>query len=253
MGPNPVDVFSYHFYGAISERCGSALGAKATTNPGAALSEDWLAKTGTVEDFYARLRDTYAPGKPIWLTETGQTACGGDRWASTYLDSFRYLDQLGRLAQRNVQVVMHNTLAASDYGFIDEKTLTPRPNYWAALLWHRTMSAVVLAAPQSPSPAVHLYAQCMVGHPGGVTLLALNLSRTESAPITVQGNSIGYTLTASELMSHEVQLNGKPLAVSDNGNVPMLNGVATAKGVVTLPAASITFFTVAAAGNPACR
>jgi len=26
---------------------------------------------------------------------------------------------------------MHNTLAASDYGLLDEKTLMPRPNYWA--------------------------------------------------------------------------------------------------------------------------
>jgi hypothetical protein len=100
--PNTVDVFSYHFYGAISERCGAAMGSKGTTSPGAVLSEDWLSRTATVEAFYANLRDTYAPGKPMWLTETGQAACGGDRWASTYLDSFRYLDQLGQLARRSV-------------------------------------------------------------------------------------------------------------------------------------------------------
>ena len=75
----------------------------------------------------------------MWLTETGETACGGDPWASTDLDTFRYIDQLGQMAQRGVQVVMHNTLAASDYALIDEKTLVPRPDYWAALLWHNTM------------------------------------------------------------------------------------------------------------------
>jgi hypothetical protein len=33
-------------------------------------------------------------------------------------------DQLRRLAKAGVQVVMHNTLAASDYGLLDETTLT---------------------------------------------------------------------------------------------------------------------------------
>ena len=82
----------------------------------------------------------------IWLTETGETACGGDPWAASFLDSFRYVDQLGRLAKGGVQVVMHNTLAASDYGLLDETTYEPRPNYWAALLWRRLMGTTVLEA-----------------------------------------------------------------------------------------------------------
>jgi hypothetical protein len=43
---------------------------------------------------------------------------------------------MGRLAQRGVSVIFHNTLAASDYGLIDQQTLEPRPDYWAALLHH---------------------------------------------------------------------------------------------------------------------
>jgi heparanase 1 len=39
---------------------------------------------------------------------------------------------------------MHNTLASSDYGLLNEDTLEPRPDYWAAVLWKRTMSDVVL-------------------------------------------------------------------------------------------------------------
>ena len=253
MKPNAVDVFSYHFYGAISERCGAAMGAKGTTSPEAALSEDWLSRTGTVESFYASLRDTYAPGKPMWLTETGQTACGGDRWASTYLDSFRYLDQLGQLARRSVKVVMHNTLAASDYGLVDEKTLTPRPDYWAALLWHNTMGTTVLDAGVAPSNSIHLYAQCMKDHPGGVTLLALNLSRTDMQSLRVPEKSMRYTLTAPELMSHVVQLNGKDLMLPSSGDVPSLIGIAAPKGEVHLPAASISFLEFSGANNPACK
>jgi heparanase 1 len=253
MGPDAVDVFSYHFYGGISERCGTGMGAKSTTNPDAALGEDWLSRTAKVEEFYAGLRDRYAKGKPMWLTETGQTACGGDRWASSFLDSFRYVDQMGRLARLKVQVIMHNTLAASDYGLIDEKTLIPRPNYWAALLWHNTMGTTVLDPGAAPSGSVHVYAQCMKGHPGGVTLVALNLSRSEAQALNLPERSVRYTLTATDLMSHMVQLNGKDLALTASGDVPTLSGASAAKGAVVLPAASITFLTVADAGDSACR
>jgi heparanase 1 len=253
IGPNPVDTFSYHFYGGVSERCSAGIATKSGTTPDAALTEDWLTRTSTVEAFYANLRDTYAPGKPIWLNETGQTACGGDRWASTYIDSFRYLDQMGQLAKRNVKVIMHNTLAASDYGLVDEKTLIPRPNYWAALLWHNTMGTTVLDAGTATSPSVHLYAQCMKNHPGGVTLLALNLSRTDPATLTLPEASHRFTLTATDLLSHTVQLNGKDLMLSPSGDVPTPSGIASPKGNQSLPAASITFFTVADANNASCK
>lgn len=255
LGPNPVDVFSYHFYGGISERCARGPAASAGTSTDAALTEDWLTRTDRVEDFYARLRDTYAPGKPIWLTETGQTACGGDRWAASFLDTFRYLDQLGSLAQKGVQVVMHNTLAASDYGLIDEKTLVPRPSYWAALLWHSTMGTTVLDAGTSPSPSlsVHMYAHCTKGASGGVTLLAINLSRTDPQSLTLPARGMRYTLTATDLLSHAVELNGKALSVSSSGDVPQLAGAPAPAGKLALPPASITFVSFPAANNPACK
>ena len=50
---------------------------------------------------------------------------------------------------------LHNTLAASDYGLLDEKTYVPRPNYWAALLWHNPMGTTVLDPGASPAPSLH--------------------------------------------------------------------------------------------------
>ncbi len=247
MGPDAVDAFSYHFYGGTSERCA------ATTKPDAALSEEWLGRTTTVEEFYAALRDKYEPGKPMWLTETGQTACGGDRWAATFLDSFRYLDQLGRMARLKVQTVMHNTLAASDYGLIDEKTLVPRPNYWAALLWHKTMGTTVLDPGAAPAKDVVLYAHCLKDRPGGVALLAINLSRSEPHAVMVGAAAERYTLTAAELMGRTVQLNGKELGLAGGGELPALSGVAAAKGKVMLPPVSLTFFAMPGAANSACR
>jgi hypothetical protein len=128
--PPKYDVFSYHFYGAASIRCLS-MGAGVQTTPEAALSEAWLARADTSYDFYVRgLRDRYEQGKPVWITETADSACGGDPWASTFLDSFRFLDQLARMARQGVKAVFHNTLASSEYGLLDQNTFTPRPNYW---------------------------------------------------------------------------------------------------------------------------
>ncbi len=248
---DPLDAFSYHFYGAASQRCES-LGESALTTAQAALTEDWLARTSIVEAFYAGLRDRYAPGKPMWLTESGQAACGGDRWAATFLDSFHYADELGRLARQHVQVVMHNTLAASDYGLIDDVTLMPRPDYWTALLWHKTMGTTVLDPGKSPSDSLHLYAHCMRDQPGGVTLLALNFG-TSNQSIPMPQPSSRFTLTATDLTGNSVQLNGTTLALTATDDMPPLGGVPTPSGSVDLPSTSITFLTMKGAANAACR
>ena len=143
------------------------------------------------------------------LTETAETACGGNPWASTFLDTFRYLDQLGRLARAGVQMVAHNTLAASDYGLLDEKTLRPRPNYWAALLWRRLMGTTVLDA--GVHHGMHLYAHCRRGVRGAVTLLAINTDRTAAALLRLPVTSERYTLSADHLQSAGVKLNGTAL------------------------------------------
>ena len=197
------DAVSYHSYGGVSSRCGGT-----TTADAVALSDAWLAKPDQIEQFYGGLRDRFEPGRPLWNTETAQTACGGDKWASTFLDSFRYLNQLGDLAKRGVQVHMHNTLAASDYGLLDENTYAPRPNYWAALLWRRLMGTTVLDAGSSPVPSLHLYAHCERNHAGGVTLLVINADKTATEPVTLPVAAERYALTTAELMGTAVDLNG---------------------------------------------
>ncbi|MDE3164390.1 MAG: hypothetical protein KGN36_01175 [Acidobacteriota bacterium] len=250
-GPG-VDAFSYHFYGTVSQRC-AAMNPSLQTTPGAALSEDWLARTARDRDFYAALRDRFEPGKPLWLTETGETACGGNPWAATFLDSFRYLDQLGRLARSGVQVVIHNTLAASDYALIDEDTLTPRPNYWSAWLWRNLMGTTVLDPGPNPDPSVHLYAHCLRNHPGGVALLAINTSRDSAHDLSTSTPARRYTLTAPELTADTVQLNGQTLQTGPGDSLPQLASVPAPAGAVTLAPASITFLAFPAAANQSCR
>ena len=244
-GPG-IDAFSYHHYGAVSQRC-----APGQITPEAALSEAWLASTGRTLAFYQSLRDEFAPDKPMWLTETAETACGGNPWASTFLDTFRYLDQLGRLAKAGVQMVAHNTLAASDYGLLDEKTLRPRPNYWAAVLWRRLIGTIVLDA--GVHHGMHLYAHCRQGVRGAVTLLAINTDRTAAETLRLPVSSERYTLSADDLQSTEVKLNGTVLELGRNDELPQFAAVTTPPGSVEIAPATITFLTVADAKNPACK
>jgi hypothetical protein len=248
-GPG-LDVVSYHHYGALSRRC---AGKGTQTSPGEALEEEWLGRTDQVLAFYRMVRDRFEPGKPIWNTETADAACGGNPWAGTFLDTFRYLDQLGRLAKQGVGVVIHNTLAASDYGLIDDKTLTPRPSYWGALLWRKLMGTTVLDSGAPIRRGLHVYAHCLRGVPGGVALAAINTDNADAVAIGLPVAFERYALTANELQSRTAQLNGTDLSLGANDALPVLAGVAMPAGEVALAPASVTFFAVSRANNGACR
>ncbi len=246
------DVFSYHLYAAVSKRCAS-MGPASQTTAAAALSEEWLSRPDKIHAFYAGLRDHYDPDKPLWITETADAACGGNPWAATFLDTFRYLDQHARLAQQGVRVIAHNTLASSDYGLLDENTFAPRPNYWAVLLWRTLMGATVLKPGPSPAPSLHLYAHCLRDTPGGVALLAINIDRNASQSLDISGASERYTLTAPNLEDTRVELNGTELKLGSDDSIPQLMGMATHSGQITLPPASITFLAIPKANNASCR
>lgn len=241
------DGFSYHFYGTVSKRC---MGKMKLDQ---ALTAEWLDRTDKVQEFYGALKDKYVPGKPMWLNETGEAACGGDQLASEFADTFRYLNQLGTLAQKGVNAVMHNTLASSDYGLLNEDTYEPRPNYWGALVWNRTMGTVVLDPKLPKDQSLRVYAQCAKDGKGGVTILALNLDTAHEQPITLPKAAQRLTLTATDLASEKVMLNGVELKAAPDGTVGPLKGESVGKGTLQLAPASITFLTIPSAHNPACK
>ncbi len=243
--PNPhFDVFSYHFYGAASMRMmrNGPFSIKADN----ALDSSWLRRTDTVTYYYAGLRDKYSPGKPLWITETAEAAAGGDPFSATYLDCFRYLYQLGSLAKKGVKVIMHNTLAASEYSLIDQDTHLPKPNYWAALLWAKLMGPKVYEAGNG-LPGVFVFAHNMKGHVDGMTILMINTNKT-SVAAAIPSDAEQYSLTSTELQGKSVLLNGQELKLDENDQLPAFKSRSIKSGNVTLPATSISFFTIAEAG-----
>ncbi|MGR4863237.1 hypothetical protein ACIPQB_05640 [Caulobacter sp. LARHSG274] len=249
--PTPrFDIISYHFYPAVAPRCAPAS-SPVGTSPDKALTEEWLGRTDPSLLDHKALRDRYAPGAPIWNTETAGAACSGAPWSATFIDSFRYVDQLGRLAKLGASAVFHQTLVGGNYGLLDPETFAPRPNYWAALLWRRTVGTTVLdAGPLRPD--LHLYAHCQARVKGGVTVIAINTG-TEPQVLDLGGKARLYALTATELQSATASLNGRPLALGHKDALPGLTPQSITGGKVTLAATSINFIALPDARNPACR
>jgi hypothetical protein len=234
--PKPTfEVFTYHYYGTVSQRC---MGGQ---KPAMALTNEWLSKTEKGLEFYQNMRDKYMPNTPIWLTETAETACGGNPMAATYIDTFRYLEQLGRLAKKGVQVVMHNTLARSEYALLDHDTHTPRPNYWAALLWNKLMGTQVYEAGSS-TDGVDIFTHNLKGKSDGRAVLVVNTNDKNTSIEVPSGGKI-YLLTADELLTKKVKLNGKELILTKDDTIPAIKGETLKKGSVQLPAHSIAFLT----------
>lgn len=243
----PVDAFSYHHYAGLSQRCATsgplALAIAEARDPKVlARTDDSLAR-------YAALRDAHAPGVPIWLTETGQAACGGSPWAATFADTPRYVDQLGRLARAGVKVHMHNTLAASDYALLDETDFSPRPSYWAALIWSRLMGSRVLAIDDT-EPTTRVYAHCLKVSRGGVALVAVNLS-SAAASIAFRGRGDSYVLAAAD-DDRGVTLNGTRLMLGPRDALPAIKGT-PAEGLAAIAPYGVTFVALPNAGAQACR
>ncbi len=138
----PLDVFSYHYYNGASERLES-IAPEAHWNGSEAHTDEYLAVAPNSAKSHAPLRDKYVKGGQMWVTESGDAGGGGNTWASTYLDVLRTLNELGGFAQVTDGVIFHNTLASSDYGFLQHGTFEPRPNYYAVLLWNTLMGSTV--------------------------------------------------------------------------------------------------------------
>ena len=249
--PSPrFDIISYHFYPAVAPRCAPS-NSPVGTSPDKALTEEWLGRTDKSLADHKALRDRYAPGAPIWNTETAGAACSGAPWSATFIDSFRYVDQLGRLAKNGASAVFHQTLVGGNYGLLDPDTFAPRPNYWAALLWRRTVGSTMLdAGPLRPN--LHLYASCQPGVRGGVTLVVINTG-TGPQVLDLDGKAQLYALTASTLQSATVDLNGRRLSLDGNDALPALKPKTITNGKVSLAPTSINFIQLPNAGNRICR
>lgn len=232
------DVFSYHFYYGLSER-GAMMGGH--WDPKDALTEKYLQSPDKACEYYGKIRDKYIPNAPMWVTETADAGCGGNTWGATFLDTFRYVDQMGRFNKNAKGILFHNTFASSAYGLLDANTHLPRPNYWAALLWARLVGTTVYETNEPIREGVHLYAHSRKDNKEGYVYILVNNSKTEKVSMELPSKAERYTLSATKLRSQEVLLNGKLLAIEGEDTLPELEPVIEENGVIELDPMTITF------------
>ena len=177
----------------------------------------------------------------MWVTESGDAGGGGNTWASTYLDVFRTLNELGSFAVITDGVIFHNTLASSDYGFLQHGTFDPRPNYFAVLLWNRLMGSTVYDCSALRQDGAHIYCHSRKDGKPGCVYLIINNSLTESMTIDLPCSSQRYLLDAAALRTQFMRLNGRPMTIQGEHTSPLLTSEVQKGGLTDIPPASIAF------------
>lgn len=217
----PLDVFSYHYYNGVSERIAGIM--PSAHWPGhLANSDEYLAVAPDCARAHTALRDRFVPGGQMWVTESGDAGGGGDTWASTYLDVLRTLNELGSYGTITDGVIFHNTLASSDYGFLEHGSFLSRPNYFAVLLWNRLMGTAVYDCGDLNRKNTHVYCHSRRDGTRGVVYLIINNSLRDSISVTIPKEALRYTLHAKTLRSSTMLLNGKEPTISGICGIPEL-------------------------------
>lgn len=235
-----LDIFSYHCYNGVSERLASIMPDN-HWNPNRTLSEDYLAVVPNAAKSMTSERDKYCPGSQMWVTEAGDAGGGGNTWASTYMDVFRTLNELGVFPTITDGIIFHNTLASSDYGFLQHGTFEPRPNYFAVLLWAKLMGTTVYDSEVEICEGAHVYAHSRKDGKDGVAYLVINNSKTDATMVELPKDAECYVLSADDLRSPIMKLNGKELVLDENDKLPELEPVVMEAGTIELAPATCTF------------
>lgn len=246
---------------------------------------------GTFDDLHGVI-EQYGPWASAWVGESGGAYNSGGRHVSdAFINSFWYLDQLGMSATYNTKVYCRQTLIGGNYGLLDKDTFVPNPDFYSALLWDKLMGRTVLSVTSDATPFLRSYAHCLKGQ-DGITLLFINLSNQTSFTLDILSSKINnspvedgetpkktafihglmktfswtgrkvelhreeYHLTPrnGDLRSQTMVLNGKPLELSDEGDIPGLEPVSVdAKSPIYISPSSIAFIVIPSFDAPACR
>ena len=232
------EIFSYHYYNGVSER-GASMGGH--WDAGEATTEEYLKGAANTCGIYLPLRDEFCPRAPIWVTESGAAACGGNSWDSTYLDVIRTANELGVFSTLTEGIIFHNTFASSDYGLLDPITHLPRPNYWIFLLWSRLMGQTVYDTHEPLREGVHLFAHSRRDQKNGVAYLLVNNSTSEKTYVQLSGNAEIYLLDAPFMRSTDIYLNGEKLEMADDLTMPKLTARQHTGSQLEIAPGAITF------------
>ena len=239
-----MDVYSYHYYNGISERLAGMM-PNAHWPAEMAHSDAYLSVAPSICKSNLAPRDMYVPGGEMWVTESGDAGGGGNTWASTYLDVIRTLNELGSFCTLTNGVIFHNTLASSDYGFLQHGSFDPRPNYFAALLWTRLMGDTCYKVDEDVSDGAIVYAHSRKDGNYGYSYLIINNSLEDEATILFDKDVHLFPLSGEGGMRSKVMcLDTNPLKLWGNNELPTLEGRKVSEGRYILAPGACAFVVI---------
>jgi heparanase 1 len=224
-----IDLVSWHYYPQQSRRGPIAV---RRAFPSRLLDPKNLDEAKHWAEQMKKWRDSYAPGKPIWLGETGNAQFGGQPGLSdVYLGGLWWMDQLGLLARSGHDTVVRQSLTGMNYGMIDDADLAARPDYWNSLIWKRLMGTLAYDVKVSgdQSGKLRAYSHSSAGgDPASLSVLLINLDHQRNAAVSFAGikskSSQVYQFTTPDIFGTKVLLNGNELAFAPDGSLPIIQG-----------------------------
>nr|XP_043635670.1 heparanase-like protein 1 [Erigeron canadensis]XP_043635671.1 heparanase-like protein 1 [Erigeron canadensis] len=284
-GSRIIDVMTLHLY-----NLGSGIDPNLVKN---ILDPHFLSRASNTFNGLQQTIRTNGPWASTWIGESGGAYnSGGLHVSDTFVNSFWYLDQLAMAAKYHTQVYCRQSLIGGNYGLLNKTTSLPNPDYYSALLWHRLMGTGVLSVERRyVGPHLRTYAHCSKGK-NGITLLLINLSnqtefqlsihnildmklhtskdkkvsfihRLKSAFSWIGSKSTHEELTREEyhltpqggdIRSRTMLLNGVPLQLTRNGDIPHLNpAVVDVHYPISVPPLTIKFVQYPNFDAPGCK
>ena len=193
-----------------------------------------------------------AAGGPvdIWIGETADSNSGGTpKITDSYASGFLWLDKLGIAAQNEIKLVARQSFySTTSYNLLNLE-FYPNPDYWLSYVFKQLVGTRVLQtsvtsqyrglsrnATSVSNGLLRVYAHCAShrsGYPlGSITLVVVNINTgKQSACLDLNSeqfhnyNASLYLMTPEDnnLVSRNVQLNGKTLKMVDEYTLPELN------------------------------
>lgn len=234
-----LDIISWHYYPQQSKR---SLIATRRAKIGKMLKIKNLDEIGKWSEKIEKLKNKFSPKSEIWLTETWNALCWWEPWISDrFVWSLWWLDQLWKLAKRNYQVVVRQTLSWSNYGLINDETLKPTPDYFASILWKKLMWNVVYQS-ISNKKFIRIYTHNYKENKNKLASLIINTHKQDEEIILEKIVSDLYLITAERLDSEEVFLNWTIMKEKDLILKKEIKSRTINKNEFKLPAYSYAFF-----------
>eukprot|EP00039_Didymoeca_costata_P033684 m.43671 g.43671 ORF g.43671 m.43671 type:complete len:545 (-) comp9992_c0_seq1:24-1658(-) len=197
-------------------------------------------------------------GMQVWVGESSNVWTGGKPNVSdVFFDGFYYAEQLRAMSLAGISVVIRQDLLGMYYQLLSYPSLTPKPSYWVAYLWKSLIgervydvtlsSNVEEDVPESLHVSVHSGAHNSTTH----VIVLINFHVSTNVSVALKNNE--FNTAESLVMAHiltgpiysdKIQLNGKKLALTPEGDLPKVEGVAVIADDIVIPCKSIVFLQV---------